>query len=105
MSKKKTLEDIFNDDEFGILDSKPKNSNVKSEDERLIESFKEINAFFEKNDREPEATNVSEFKLLSRLKALRNDANKIEILKAYDTYNLLNSKEEINQIENEKNEN
>ena len=98
MSKKKTLEDIFNDDEFGILDSKPKNSNVKSEDERLIESFQEINAFFEKNDREPEATNVSEFKLLSRLKALRNDTNKIEVLKPYDTHNLLNTKEEVKSV-------
>ncbi|MBT8245898.1 GIY-YIG nuclease family protein [Winogradskyella sp.] len=98
MSKKKTLEDIFNDDAFGILDSKPKNSNVKSEDERLIESFQEINAFFEKNNREPEATNVSEFKLLSRLKALRHDANKVEILKTYDTHNLLNTKEEIKSV-------
>ena len=33
MSKKKTLEDIFNDDEFGILDSKAKNSNIKTKDE------------------------------------------------------------------------
>ncbi|PKV51888.1 T5orf172 domain-containing protein [Aquimarina sp. MAR_2010_214] len=98
MSKKKTLEDIFNDDEFGILDSKPKNSNVKTEDERLIESFQEINAFFEKNNREPEATNVAEFKLLSRLKALRKDAKKVEILKSYDTHNLLNSKEEVKSV-------
>ncbi|MGJ8665071.1 MAG: GIY-YIG nuclease family protein [Patiriisocius sp.] len=99
MSKKKTLEDIFNDDEFGILDSKPKNSNVKSEDERLIESFQEINTFFEKNDREPEATNVTEFKLLSRLKALRKDANKVEILEPYDSHNLLNTKEELKSVE------
>ena len=98
MDKKKTLEDIFNDDEFGILDSKPKNSNVKSEDERLIESFQEINAFFEKNDREPEATNVTEFKLLARLKALRKDARKVEILKSYDTHNLLNTKEEVKSV-------
>ncbi|CAM3357479.1 GIY-YIG nuclease family protein [Zobellia roscoffensis] len=98
MSKKKTLEDIFNDDEFGILDSKPKNSNVKTEDERLIESFQDINAFFEKNNREPEATNVTEFKLLSRLKALRKDAKKVEILKPYDTHNLLNTKEEVKSV-------
>ncbi|MDB9781526.1 GIY-YIG nuclease family protein [Winogradskyella sp.] len=98
MSKKITIEDIFNDDEFGILDSKPNNSNVKTEDERLIESFQEINAFFEKNQREPEATNVTEFKLLSRLKALRQDANKIEILKSHDTHNLLNSKEEVKSV-------
>ena len=99
MSKKKTLVDIFNDDEFGILDSKPKNSNVKSEDERLIESFQDINAFFEKNNREPEATNITEFKLLSRLKALRKDAKKIEILKPYDSHNLLNTKEEVKSVE------
>lgn len=98
MSKKKTLEDIFNDDEFGILDSKPKNSNVKTEDERLIESFQEINAFYEKHHREPEATNVTEFKLLSRLKALRNDANKTAILKPYDNHNLLNTKEEVKSV-------
>ena len=98
MDKKKTLKDIFNDDEFGILDSKPQNSNVKSEDERLIESFQEINAFFKKNDREPEATNVTEFKLLSRLKALRKDAKKVEILKPYDSHNLLNTKEEVKSV-------
>lgn len=99
MNKKKTLEDIFNDDEFGILDSKPKNSNVKTEDQRLIESFQEINAFFEKNNREPEATNVSEFKLLSRLKALRQDSGKVDVLKPYDVHNLLNTEEKIKSVE------
>ncbi|WP_299050200.1 GIY-YIG nuclease family protein [uncultured Polaribacter sp.] len=99
MSKKKTLADIFNDDEFGILDSKPKNSTIKSEDERLIESFQDINAFFEKNNREPETTNVTEFKLLSRLKALRKDAKKVAILKPYDSHNLLNTKEEVKSVE------
>lgn len=98
MSKKKTLEDIFNDDEFGILDSKSKNACVKTEDERLIESFQEINAFFKKNNREPEAINVTEFKLLSRLKALRQDPKKLEVLKSYDTHNLLNAKEEIKTV-------
>lgn len=98
MAKKTTLEDIFNDDEFGILETKPKNTNLKSEDERLIESFQEINAFFEKNNREPESTNVTEFKLLSRLKALRKDAKKVEILTPYDLHNLLNSKEEVKTV-------
>jgi hypothetical protein len=98
MSKKKTLEDIFNDDEFRILDSKPINSNIKTEDERLIESFQEINTFFEKNNREPEAASVTEFKLLSRLKALRKDAKKVEVLKPYDLHNLLNTKEEVKSV-------
>jgi hypothetical protein len=98
MAKKKTLEDIFNDIDFSLLESKPKISQVKTEDERLIESFQEINAFFEKNNREPEATNVTEFKLLSRLKALRKDAKKVEILKSYDSHNFLNTKEEVKSV-------
>ena len=99
MSKKVTLDDIFNDDEFGILDSKTQNSNVKTEDERLIESFQEINAFYEKNNREPKATNVTEFKLLARLKALRQDVNKVAILKPYDTNNLLNTIVEVKSVD------
>lgn len=98
MDKKTRLEDIFNDDEFGILDSKPKNNNVKSEDERLIESFQEINTFFEKNNREPESKNVTEFKLLSRLKAIRTDDKKIAILKQFDTYNLLENFKEVSSV-------
>ncbi len=101
MSKKKTLKDIFNDDEFGILDSKPQNSNVKTEDERLIESFQDINAFFVKNSREPKSNvmPVSEHKLGVRLKALRKDAKKVAILKPYDSHNLLNTREEVKSVE------
>ena len=100
MSKKQTLKDIFDDDDFGILDSKEKVSGTKTEDERLIESFQEINAFFEKNKREPSVNNVTEFKLLSRLKSLRNDIKKIELLRDYDTFNLLRDKVvEINSVD------
>lgn len=103
MSKKKiTLDDIFNDDEFGLLESKAKVSNVKSEDERLIDSFLEINAFFQKNKREPKADVfvVSERSLGVILKELRKDNKKIEILKPYDTYNLLgNITVEMNSID------
>lgn len=99
MSKKITLDDIFDDDDLGILnESSPKYSNIKSEDERLIEAFQEINVFFERNNREPEATNVTEFKLLSRLKGIREDAKKVEILKAHDLYNLLKVKEDVKSI-------
>lgn len=98
MDKKTKLEDIFNDDEFGILDSKPKSTNLKSEDERLIESFQEINTFFEKNNREPESKNVTEFKLLSRLKAIRTDENKIKVLKQFDTYNLLENSKKVSSV-------
>lgn len=98
MSKKKTLEDIFNDDELGILDLKPTPSNVKTEDERLIESFQEITAFYKKNNRKPETNNVTEFKLLARLKSLRQDVQKTKILKPYDTFDLLNKVEEVNSV-------
>lgn len=102
MSKKKTLEDIFNDDEFGILESKAKVSNVKSEDERLIDSFQEINAFYKINNREPKADVfvVSERSLGVVLRELRKNNKKIEILKPYDTYNLLgNVSIEINSLD------
>lgn len=102
MNKKKTLQDIFNDDEFGILDSKPKVSNIKSEDDRLIDSFQEINAFFEKNKREPKSDVyvVSERTLGVRLKELRTNKKNSEILKPYDIHNLLVSNVvEINSIE------
>ncbi len=99
MNNKLTLEDIFNDDEFGILDAVETVSNIKSEDERLIESFQEINAFFEKYKREPSANSIPEFKLLSRLKPLKSDIKKLELLKDYDSYNILNYKKiEINSV-------
>jgi hypothetical protein len=102
MPKKLTLDDIFNDDEFGLLESKAKVSNVKSEDERLIDSFQEINAFFEKNKREPKADVfvISERSLGVVLKELRKNNKKSQILKPYDTYNLLgNVVTEINSID------
>src|SRR5680860_869246 len=99
MDKKQTLEDIFKDDVFGILNEPdPKYSYVKSEDERLIESFREITAFFEKNNREPEKTSITERKFLFRLNTLRQDVKKIEVLKAYDIFNLLILKEEVTSV-------
>jgi DNA-binding ferritin-like protein (Dps family) len=92
MDKKKlTLDDIFNDDELGILDTKAKVSNIKSENDRLIESFLEVNAFFEKNNREPKADVfiVNERSLGVRLKGFRNCSLTTEILKPYDTHDLL----------------
>lgn len=91
MSKKKTLQDIFDDDDFGLLDSKPINSSIKTEEDRLIESFLEINAFFEKNKREPKADIfvVAERNLGAKLKNFRNNTKHIEVLKPYDKHNLL----------------
>lgn len=86
----KTLDEIFEDDEFGLLDDvKPKTSVVKSDEDRLIDSFQEINAFYEKNQREPSPSSMSEYGLLSRLKSLRNNEKHKIICKPFDKFNLL----------------
>ena len=89
MSKKLTIDDIFDDDDFGLLDLKVKSSSVKSTDDRLIDSFEEINAFVDKNNREPNASSMSEYGLLARLKTFRQDDSKKRILKPFDRHNLL----------------
>ena len=90
MSKKKpTLDDIFNDDEFGLLDSKDKTSNIKTEEDRLIDSFEEINIFIDKNNREPSTSSMSEYGLLAKLKNFRQDDTKKKIVKPFDRHNLL----------------
>ncbi|HRN47062.1 MAG TPA: GIY-YIG nuclease family protein [Agriterribacter sp.] len=87
--KKISLDDIFNDDDFGLLDSKAKVSNIKSEDDRLIDSFEEINIFFDKNGREPNASSMSEYGLLAKLKNFRQDEQKKKTVKPFDRHNLL----------------
>ncbi len=83
-SKKKiSLDDIFNDDDFGLLDAKAKTSNIRSEEDRLIDSFQEINTFYEKNGREPNASSMSEYGLLAKLKNFRQDEEKKKIAKPF----------------------
>jgi len=89
MSKKFTIDEIFNDDDFGMLDSKPQTSNVKTEDDRLIESFEEISAFVDKNNKEPGTGSMSEYRLLANLKTFRQDEAKKRTLKPFDRHNLL----------------
>jgi len=91
MSKDKILTDIFDNDPLGLLDFKPKSSNARTSEERLLASFQEINDFVESNGKEPTAnpSNISEFQLYSRLKNLKENEAKIGLLKEYDVYNLL----------------
>ena len=102
MDKEKVLDAIFNDDEFDILNVKPKVSNAKNEEERLLTSFREINEFVSKNNREPHANlnNISEFQLYTRLKTIRENTNKSASLEKEDVHVLLNiEKKEINSLE------
>ncbi|NLP59274.1 GIY-YIG nuclease family protein [Lutibacter sp. B1] len=90
MAKKKlTIDDIFNDDDFGLLDSKIKASTLKTDEERLIDSFEEINLFIDKNEREPNKSSMSEYGLMAKLKNFRENEEQKKILKPFDRHNLL----------------
>lgn len=90
MAKKKlTIDDIFNDDDFGLLDSKVKTSTVKTDEDRIIDSFEEINVFIDKNEREPSKSSMSEYGLMAKLKNFRENEDQKKILKPYDRHNLL----------------
>lgn len=94
MDKDSILDEIFNNDPLDLLKVKPKNSNARTADERLLASFQEINDFVENNDGkqpEPNMSSISEYQLYSRLKSLREDMVKIEILKPHDINHLLPS--------------
>lgn len=85
----KTLDEIFDDDEFGLLDFKENKSIIKTDEDRLIDSFQEINVFFEKNKREPTKNSMAEYGLLSKLQSLRSNEKLKNIIKPFDKYNLL----------------
>ena len=89
MAKKLTIDDIFDDDDFGLLDSKAKAPTIKSDNDRLIDSFEEINAFYDKNKREPNKSSMSEYGLLAKLKNFRENETQKKILKPFDRHNLL----------------
>ena len=87
----KELGKIFDDDELGLLNVKPKTSNTCTTEERLLRSFEEINDFVDKNGKAPEANtdNILERSLSFRLQGILEDVEKIKALKQYDKHNLL----------------
>jgi len=100
--KESILKEIFENDPFGLLIVKPKKSAARTSDERLAASFDEINDFIENNEREPkpDPTNISEYKLYSTLKGLRENEEKMKALEPQDKYGLLNiEKKEINSLD------
>ena len=92
MDKDKKLQELLDNDPLGLLNIKPSTSPARNEDERLVASFQEIIEFFEQNKREPKADNgIQEHQLYSRLKSIRTNPTKIEMLKSHDIHGLLNS--------------
>jgi hypothetical protein len=102
METKKTLDDIFNDDDpFGLLEVKAQSAPYRSKDERLISTFEEINAFVEKNGRAPQLNGgIQEHGLAARLAGFIESPDKREQLLPYDKFNLMNAKsQEINSLD------
>lgn len=102
MDKDKILDEIFKNDPLGLLKVKPKIT-AQTADERLLAAFQEINDFVSQHKREPRpnAENISEYKLYSRLQSLREDQEKIKALRAHDIHHLLPSPFELNDLPRE----
>ena len=88
-TKKDKLSEIFESDLLGLLAvDEPKATLVSPQDSRLIDSFHET------NQRCPElGDDIGEYRLASRLAAIKKDPKKVKTLLPYDYYNLLESEE------------
>jgi len=94
-----SLDEILEGDPLGLLSEPRATVRPINEDDRLVSSFEEINAFIEQNEREPQkSTNMNERALHVRLEGLRQNPEKIEYLKPYDRFNIL-QEVKINSIE------
>ncbi|MEA3554651.1 MAG: GIY-YIG nuclease family protein, partial [Campylobacterota bacterium] len=89
-----TLDEILDNDPLGLLPTLKVKNPVVTPDDRLVSKFEEINKFFKDNGYEPKKSHdINEMTLSSRLKGIRKDKYKVDKLKQYDTYNLLETKE------------
>ncbi|MEA2100836.1 MAG: GIY-YIG nuclease family protein [Campylobacterota bacterium] len=97
-----SLDDILENDPLGLLGEVKVKNPIVTPDDRLIESFEEINQFYKDNGCEPKrSVDMNEIALSARLSEIRKNQSKINMLKKYDTYNLLKTEEtiEFNSIE------
>jgi hypothetical protein len=86
---KELLLQLLAEDVTGLLDSKPQAKSA-TPDDRLLISFKEINAFVSQQGREPvEGGSLQEETLAFRLQGIRSNFQKVEALKPYDEHALL----------------
>jgi len=97
MDVEKELLDNFNDPIFS--DVKP--SEIKpTSDDRLVQSFEEINAFFKKNNRVPSVSNGIKEKLLwATLQGILTNEEKLKHVLPYDRFELLRPKDPVNIAE------
>lgn len=93
MDKDKKLKEIFENDPLGLLTLKPETSPAMNEEKRLVASFHEVVKFYEKNKREPEqGGQIKEQQLYYRLKGIKENEGKIDDLKPYDKFGILDNK-------------
>lgn len=94
--RKSKLQKIFDTDPLGLLDIKEVFAQEhRNENWRLIEQFREITQFYECNQRLPngDGEDINEYTFAARLNGIKQDPKKVELLKEFDTYNLLHSNE------------
>ena len=95
MDIEKELHDIFNDPLFS--DVKPTELKPTSDD-RLAQSFEEINLFYEQHDRLPSETKGMKEKLLfGRLQGFLSNDEKLNQLLPYDRFELLRPKQPVSE--------
>lgn len=84
------LQKIFDNDEHDLLKVNPRSKSV-SGDDRLADSFLEINDFYNEHGRVPmvETADINERKLGVRLRAMILDEDKVAKLRNLDTHGLL----------------
>ena len=95
MTDKKDISDLLKDDPFGLLAGDRANKPLTEVDSNLITSFEEVQSFVEEHGREPTSNieDINEYKLFSRLNAIRRDPKKVKALKKYDFSKLLSGPE------------
>lgn len=90
MNLREELYKKLENDPFGLLEVKPKQSTHRDEVKMIKENFQNILEFYEKNNREPDKNaQRPERTLALRLQGIREDKNQIAILKEFDTFGLL----------------
>lgn len=90
---KELLLQLIENDPLGLLDVKKRGASASSEEDRLIEAFLKINAFFNEHGREPEKKG-DERQLFNYLSSFRKHEEKRKAVIGFDEYNLLAEPEE-----------
>lgn len=89
-----SLDDILADGDFGDMFNFKSSNPIITADDRLMESFNEINKFIDEHGHEPSnMLDMNERKLAKRLEGIRNEPDKVLALKEHDKHNLLQVEE------------